>query len=369
MATQNPLLKLEEFGQSIWLDFLGRSLVRSGQLRNLIEDDGLSGITSNPTIFQKAIGQSGAYDSDIRRHRKDGRSAVEIYETLAIGDIQEAADTLRPVYDETHGADGYVSLEVSPKLAHDAEKTIEEAKRLWGAVARKNVMIKIPATSEGLQAITACTAEGINVNVTLLFGLDRYRQVTDAYIGGLEERVKRGGNLGPIHSVASFFLSRIDVLLDPILKGRDGGEGVRGEVSIASAKLAYEVYQQVFGGDRFHNLERHGAHRQRLLWGSTSTKSKEDSDVKYVEALIGPETVNTLPLETLEAYRDHGSPALRLNSDLDAAHSTMAKLSDLGVDLNAATRQLEAEGVEKFSKSLDELLRGIDQKAGSLMAA
>jgi transaldolase len=376
MALQNPLLKVKEFGQSIWLDYLSRTLIHSGQLQQLIENDGLSGVTSNPAIFQKAIGQSDAYDPDVRRLSREGKSAVEIYEGLAIGDIQEAADLLKSVHEQSQGMDGYISLEVSPALARDTEKTIEEVKRLWRAVARKNVMIKIPGTTEGLRAIAACTGEGINVNVTLLFGLDRYREVTDAFMNGLEERARRGGDLTSIRSVASFFLSRIDVLLDPQLQDKEKAGGkfqapaqeLRGQVAIASAKIAYEIYKEIFSGVRFRTLERQGARRQWLLWGSTSTKTKEYSDVKYVEALIGPETVNTMPLETLEAYRDHGSPERRLDRDVEAAHSVMRRLGTLGIDINQITQQLEDDGIEKFAKPFDELMREIDRK-GHVLAA
>jgi transaldolase/transaldolase/glucose-6-phosphate isomerase len=366
MQTQNPLVTLEHLGQSIWLDLLGRTLIRSGQLKRLIEDDGLSGVTSNPTIFQKDIGESGAYDEDIHQLSEAGKSPAAIYEALTIGDIQEAADVLEIVHARTGGADGYVSLEVSPRLARDTGKTIEEAKRLWYAVNRPNVMIKIPGTIEGLPAIKACIAEGININITLLFGLPRYREVVDAYLSGLEDRVRRGGDLSRISSVASFFLSRIDVLIDPKLP--EGSE-LHGQVAIASAKLAYEIYEELFDSGRFRELERKGARRQRLLWASTSTKNKEDSDVKYVEALIGPETVNTMPMETLDAYRDHGNPSRRLDTHVGAAHSVMQELAAAGIDIADATQELEAEGIGKFVKSFNGLLQAVERKAHAPVGA
>jgi transaldolase len=361
----NPLRGLQEHGQSVWLDLLSRNLIRSGQLRKLIDDDGLSGVTSNPAIFEKAITGSADYDDDIRKLAGQGRTAHEIYEYLAVTDIQEAGDLLRCTYDRTGGLDGYVSLEVSPKLARDTAATIEEARRLWNAVNRPNVMIKIPATREGLPAIARCTSDGININVTLLFGLPRYRQVADVYLRGLEERHGRGADLRRIHSVASFFLSRIDVLIDPKLEGKPGAEQVRGEVAIASAKLAYQTCKGIFSNERFLKLERHGAGKQRLLWGSTSTKTAGYSDVKYVEALIGPETVNTMPPETLAAYRDHGNPHFCLEQDLDHARDVMSKLREMGINIDEMTQKLEDEGVEKFAKPFEKLIKSLEEKIKS----
>jgi transaldolase/transaldolase/glucose-6-phosphate isomerase len=367
MTTSNPLHRLEQFGQSIWLDSLSRALIRSGQLRSLIGDDGLSGVTSNPTIFEKAIGETSDYDTDISRLSREGKGSQSIYESLAVADIQEAAGLLRPVYEATQGIDGYVSLEVSPFLAHDTQKTIAEAQRLWSAVNRPNVMIKIPATREGVPAISACTAQGINVNVTLLFGLPRYREVAGAYLSGLEQRAAQGADLSGIRSVASFFLSRIDVLIDPQLQGK--APDLKGQVAIASAKIAYMIYREIFDGERFRKLAAQGARKQWLLWGSTGTKSKEYSDVKYVEALVGPETVNTLPVETLEAYRDHGSPERRLDADLESAVTVMNKLSALDIDIDKVTQQLEGEGVDKFAASLTKLLQRVETKSHSPAAA
>lgn len=373
MMMKNPLLRLREYGQSVWLDLLSRKLIQSGQLQQLIDSDGLSGVTSNPAIFEKAIG-SGEYEADIRALLDKGKTPLEIYEELAVKDIQEAADLLRPIYDQTGGADGFVSLEVSPRLAHDTQATVHEAKRLWIAVHKPNVMIKIPGTQEGLRAITESIADGINVNVTLLFGLPRYRDVTEAFIRGLEQRVGQGQDVRSIYSVASFFLSRIDVLIDPQLEeaartGAAAARDLRGHSAIASAKIAYQMYKEIFGGERFRKLEQKGARKQRLLWGSTSTKTPGYSDVKYVEPLIGPETVNTMPPETLEAYRDHGNPELRLEQDVDASREIIAKLGAMGIDIDAMTQKLEEEGVEKFVKPFDKLLRGIGEKARSLQTS
>jgi transaldolase len=367
----NPLLRVQELGQSIWLDLLSRNLIRSGKLKKLIDSDGLSGVTSNPTIFEKAIGGSDDYDSDIRHLSDKGKSPRQIYEMLAVQDIQEACELFRQVHARSRGSDGYVSLEVSPLLAHDTDWTIREAQRLWTAADRSNMFIKIPATAEGVPAIAACIAEGININVTLLFGLRRYRQVVDAVMEGLERRLQLGHSLGTVRSVASFFLSRIDVLVDNQLEARSkqGGEladrarELRGRTAIASAKIAYQIHKELFGSKRFRKLEENGAHRQRLLWGSTSTKNKEYSDVKYVEALIGPYTINTIPMETLDAYRDHGDPAARLEENLESERSVLSDLDRLGVDLDWVSDQLESEGIQKFAQPFGKLLDEISKKA------
>jgi transaldolase/glucose-6-phosphate isomerase len=360
----NPLLKLRTFGQSIWLDFLRRNLYVSGELQRMTEEDGLRGMTSNPSIFEKAIAGSHDYDDAIRALALEGRSVEEIYETLVVEDVQRATDIFRPIYDESEGRDGFVSLEVSPHLAHDTEGTIAEARRLWTAVNRPNLMIKVPATLEGLPAIQQLIGEGINVNVTLLFGLPRYRKVAEAYIAGLESRAAQGEPIGHMASVASFFLSRIDVLVDPMLEDlmKQGGSkaqiatDLHGQIAIASAKVAYQIYQEVCGDGRFQKLAAQGARSQRLLWASTSTKNPSYSDVKYVEALIGPETVNTLPLETLNAYRDHGDPTPRLEEGVAEARDVLQRLGELDIDLDAVTQQLEDEGVVKFVKPFDQLM-------------
>jgi len=387
MTVNNPLFRLHEFGQSIWLDSISRPLLRTGHLKKLIESDRVSGVTSNPAIFEKVIGETRDYDSDMHRLHDQGESAEQIYLDLAIEDIREASDLLRPEFDRTDGLDGYVSLEVSPKLAHDTRGTIEQAKSLWRAVDRPNVLIKIPGTKEGLPAIRQCIADGLNINVTLLFGLERYREVAEAYIRGLESRARRKEDLHGVRSVASFFLSRIDVLIDPMLdeiaarrvtdedaspasgseRARLAAE-LRGSVAIASAKIAYQVYQEVVSTERFRKLERQGARRQWLLWASTGAKSKEYSDVKYVEPLIGPETINTMPLETLEAYRDHGNPMLRMDKGVDKAHEVMRSLREVGIDLAEITQQLEDEGVEKFVKAFDKLMEQVEHK-GALVSA
>ena len=360
----NPLKTLGTFGQSIWLDYIRRDLITSGQLRRLIEEDGLEGMTSNPSIFEKAIVDSHEYDEDIRTMTLEGKGVKAIYETLTQRDVQSAADEFRSVYDKTDGHDGYVSLEVNPHLAHETKGTVEEAHRLWKTLARPNIFIKVPATTEGLPAIQELISEGINVNVTLLFGLPRYRQVADAYLAGLAARAARGKSVKHVASVASFFVSRIDGLVDPLLEKviLQGGEKetlaktVRGRVAIASAKLAYQIYKGIFGSDRFKTLADQGARVQRLLWASTSTKNPDESDVKYVEALIGPDTVNTAPLNTLDAYRDHGNPKARLEQDVEEARLVLERLPQLGINIDHVTRQLEDDGVAKFNKPFDKLM-------------
>ena len=361
----NPLKTLGIFGQSIWLDYIRRDLITSGQLRRLIEEDGLRGMTSNPSIFEKAIAGSHEYDEDIRTMAREGKGVKTIYEILSQRDVQSAADEFRSVYDKTDGNDGYVSLEVNPHLAHDTKGTVEEAHRLWKMLARPNVFIKVPATSEGLPAIQELISEGINVNVTLLFGLPRYRQVADAYLAGLAARAAHGKPVNHVASVASFFVSRIDGLIDPLLekvivqggKEADLAKKVRGQVAIASAKMAYHIYKEMFWSGRFKELAVQGARVQRLLWASTSTKNPDESDVKYVEALIGPDTVNTVPLTTLDAYRNHGDPKARLEHDVEEAHLVLERLPELGINIDHVTRQLEDDGVEKFNKPFDQLLQ------------
>jgi transaldolase len=345
-------------------------MLSSGHLQRLIEADGLSGVTSNPAIFEKAIAGSADYDEDIRNLASQGKSLEETYWTLTIADVQAAADLLRPVYDKLKGRDGFVSLELNPHLARDTAGSMAQARELWAALGRPNVFIKVPATLEGLPAIRQLISEGINVNATLLFGLPRYEKVAEAYIDGLEDRLARGLPLDTVASVASFFLSRIDVLLDPALKkiSEEGGsqaaaaKNLTGEIATASAKMAYTIYQRIFGERRLQALADKGARSQRVLWASTSTKNPEYSGVKYVEPLIGPDTINTMPLETLEAYRDHGDPAPGLTEGLDRAASHLQRLAELGIDLNQATQQLEDEGVEKFIKPYDSLRRALEEK-------
>jgi transaldolase len=367
---ENPLLKLSTFGQSIWLDYIRRQMIDSGELKKLIDDDGLKGVTSNPAIFQKAIAGSRDYDEAIRTLAQAGKSIEAIYQVLTVEDVQRAADLFRPLHDRLDGRDGFISLEVNPHLAHDTQGTVAEARHLWQVLARPNVLIKVPATKEGLPAIRELIGAGINVNVTLLFGLPRYREVAAAYIAGLEARAAQGRPLSRVASVASFFLSRIDVLLDPRLEklAAAGGPDARaardliGRVAIASAKTAYTIYQEIFGSQRFQKLAAQGARPQRLLWASTSTKNPGYPDVKYVEPLIGPNTVNTLPPETLEAYRDHGDPAATLTEGLDRAAGVLRRLPELGLDLDQATQQLEDEGVEKFNQPFDSLMATLEGK-------
>jgi transaldolase/glucose-6-phosphate isomerase len=367
---ENPLKKVNEMGQSIWLDFIRRSMLESGELVEMIREDGLRGVTSNPSIFDKAIAASRDYDDAICELSESINDARQIYERLAVKDIQTAADEFRPIYEKTDGRDGFVSLEVSPHLAYDTAGTIEEARRLWSELDRPNVLIKVPATRQGLPAIQQLLSEGINVNVTLLFGLPRYREVAEAYLSGLESRLADGGSIDRVASVASFFVSRIDVLVDPMLQQQiqTGGEGAdiaseaHGEVAVSSGQFAYQMYNEIFSSPRFKALEEQGARPQRLLWASTSTKNPDYSDVKYVEALIGPETVNTIPMETLHAYRDHGEPAVRLEQDLEKAKQVLAGLAQIGIDLDQVTQQLEDEGVEKFIHSYDQLLNSVDEK-------
>jgi transaldolase/glucose-6-phosphate isomerase len=368
--SDNPLVKVGHFGQSIWLDFLRRDLYTTDKLQRLIDEDGLRGMTSNPAIFDEAITGSDDYDHAIRVLALEGKDVGEIYETLVVSDVQHATDVFRPTYQEAGGHDGLVSLEVSPQLAHDTEATIAEARRLWAAVERPNVMIKVPATLEGLPAIRQLISEGINVNVTLLFGLPRYRQVVEAYIAGLEARLEAGREIDHIASVASFFLSRIDVLIDPWLEELMQGDepkasmakDLHGQVAIASAKVAYQIYKEIFEGERFERLAQHGAHTQRLLWASTSTKNPDYSDVKYVEALIGPETVNTVPFKTLDAYRDHGKPAVRIEEALPEARDVLRQLDAVGIDLDAATQELEDEGVAKFVMPYNQLMETLAEQ-------
>lgn len=360
----NHLKQLGMLGQSIWLDYIRRDLIIGGELRRLIEEDGLRGMTSNPSIFEKAITGSHDYGEDIRTMALDGKDCMAIYEALSQRDVQGAADEFRPVYDETDGKDGYVSLEVNPHLAHDTKGTIIEARRLWGALNRPNILIKVPATTEGLPAIQQLISEGINVNVTLLFGLPRYQQAAESYITGIEARLAQGKSVRHVASVASFFVSRIDALVDPLLEkviaqGVDGvlpAKKVQGQVAIASAKKAYQIYKEIFGSDRFKKLIDQGAGVQRLLWASTATKNPNYSDVKYVEALIGADTVDTAPVETLDAYRDHGEPKARIELNVEQADWVLQRLPELGINIDKVTRQLEDEGVEKFKHPFDELM-------------
>ncbi len=367
---ENNVKQIHDFDQSVWLDYIDRKIMNTGELQKLIDEDGIRGLTSNPAIFEKAISSGSDYDEDIKKLAQEGKSNGDIFYGLAVSDIQQAADLFKPVYDEeVRGADGYVSLEVSPHLALDEDGTIKQARELWKSVDRDNVMIKIPGTAQCLPAIKQGISDGININVTLLFGLDRYKAVVDAYMSGLEERVEKGQSVEQIASVASFFLSRIDVLVDPLLNEK-GLDDLKGEIAIALARKAYEIYKREFSSDRFRKLEAKGAKPQRLLWASTSSKDPSFSDVKYVEALIGPKTVNTIPMETLEAFRDHGKADSRLENDLDKATQALKRVEQAGIHLRDISQQLEDEGIEKFNKPYDKLLEAINtQKEKSLASA
>ena len=368
-ADMTKLDELANLGQSIWFDYIRRSFMTSGDLQALI-DEGLRGITSNPTIFEKAIAGSNDYDEDLNRLTGEGKSVEEIYEALALDDIRRAADLLRPVYERTEGGDGYVSLEVNPGLAHDTGGTIAEAKRLFAELDRPNIMIKVPATSAGIPAIRTLIGDGVNVNVTLLFSLTQYEAVAEAYMAGLEKRFASGEDVSRIASVASFFVSRVDTVVDGMLEGMGSGAALslQGKIAVANAKVAYARFRQVFGGERWKALTRHGARTQRVLWASTGTKNPLSPDTLYVDSLIGPDTVNTVPPATLNAFRDHGEVAPTLEVGLDEARDQLAHLADLGVDLDAITRKLQDDGVAKFSESFESLMETIAGKRERLLA-
>jgi transaldolase len=372
----NPLNQLLNFGQSVWLDYIRRDLLASGELKRLIEEDGLRGMTSNPSIFEKAIGESSYYADTLKSlaSRKD-LDAGGRYEILAIRDIQDAADILRPVYDKTKRRDGYVSLEVSPLLARKTKETLEEARRLWKAVNRENVMIKVPGTAEGIPAFQQLISEGININVTLLFSQEVYAEVANAYIAGVEQLAAHGGDLRKIASVASFFISRIDTLVDSMVEKRLQAasnerekselKSILGKIAIANGKQTYERYQRIFGSDRWKKLAAMGAQTQRVLWASTSTKNPNYSDVMYVDELIGPDTVNTMPPNTLDAFRDHGKPRASLTEDVAGANQTMEKVARLGISMKEVTDKLTDDGVRLFAESFDKLMKAVEKTSKS----
>nr|MDQ2901400.1 bifunctional transaldolase/phosoglucose isomerase [Acidobacteriota bacterium] len=363
----NPLQELHRYGQSVWLDFIHRDLFASGKLLKYVKEDGLRGMTSNPAIFEKAITGSDVYADRIRGGSLKDVNAI--YERVAIPDIQDAAGVLRPIYDESKAHDGYVSLEVSPYLARDEQGTIEEARRLWKLVNKPNVMIKVPATTEGTAAFRQLISEGINVNVTLLFAVDAYERIAEAYIDGIEKFANGGGNPSRVASVASFFVSRIDVavdkLLDKLLDKKPEASSLRGKVAIANAKIAYESYKRIFGTPRWKKLEERGAQRQRLLWASTGTKNPKYRDVVYIEELIGPDTVNTMPPATLDAFRDHGKVRNSIEEDVAGAHAVMEQLAKAGISLKEVTDKLIVDGLKLFAEAFDTLLNALDTRCKS----
>ena len=360
----NPLIALQQFGQSVWLDNIRRGMFASGELARLIREDGVRGVTSNPTIFEKAITGSADYDEALRRLAREGRSTADILDTLIVEDIQRAADLFRPLYDRTQGQDGFVSFEVAPRLARDTQTTLQEARRLWRLVARPNIMVKIPGTREGLPAIRQAIAEGCNINITLLFAIERYAQVIDAYFAGLEQRARDGAPIRQIASVASFFVSRVDTSVDQLLEAKrdEALAPLIGQAAIANAKLAYHRFTESLRSPRFQALKAKGAQVQRVLWASTSTKNPAYRDVRYVEELIGEHTVNTMPEATLAAFRDHGRAAATIEHGIAEAQAVFARLAEAGLDLSRVTADLEDAGVKAFADSFDALARGVEAK-------
>jgi transaldolase len=370
--TNNPLLELKTLEQSVWYDNIDRGQLVSGQFKRLLDEDGVSGVTANPTIFQKSISQGHAYDEQITNLIRSGKGTSDIYEALIIQDIQTVADSLRTIYETSGRQDGFVSLEVSPDLAHDTEGTLAEVRRFWKMVDRPNLMIKIPGTPEGIPAVQKALTEGINVNITLIFSIEDYRQVAEAYISALEDRNAAGQNISHIASVASFFVSRVDTLVDKLLEDKikatnDSSEqqklkSLEGKAAIANARLVYQDFKHIFGTPRFETLRHSGAHEQRPLWASTSTKNPAYRDVLYAEQLIGPNTVDTMPLETIEKFRDHGKVNLTIENDLAEASAVFEELDKVGIHYDQVTKQLQDEGVQKFADSFHELFSGIEAK-------
>ncbi len=365
---QNPLRQLEHFGQSVWLDYIRRQLLSSAEFGRMIDEDGLKGMTSNPTIFEKAIDGSNDYDAQFAQLASAGRGVDEIYEALTSADIKAAADAIRPIHDRTAGRDGFVSYEVSPLLAHDTDGTIKAARRYWQMIGRPNVMIKVPSTPAGIPAVEQLISEGLNINITLMFSLKHYDTVANAYIRGLERRAKAGQPVDRIGSVASVFVSRVESLVDKHLDERLKGQpndtvaALRGTAAVAGTKLIYQRFKEIFGGDRFKALAAKGARVQRPLWASTGTKNPAYSDIKYVQELIGPDTVNTMPPATMDAYRDHGQPRATIEEDLAGARAIVRSLAAAGIDLDAVGDELQTEGVDSFAKSFDDLLTAIKRR-------
>lgn len=378
MSTRNPLHDLHAHGQSVWLDYIRRGILGSGELAEMMGRYDLRGVTSNPSIFEQAIGKSDDYDAALERLAADGADGNAAYEALALEDIRDAADLFRPVFDAAGGHDGFVSLEVSPELAHDTAGTLAEARRLWAALDRPNAMIKVPGTDEGLPAIEQLIAEGVNVNVTLLFSLAGYEKVMEAYVRGLERRAQAGRPLGHVASVASFFISRVDGAVDAQLEAlardasddarRDHLKGLMGRAAVANAKVAYARFQEVFSGPRWAALEAQGAKVQRPLWASTSTKNPAYRDVLYVEELVGPHTVNTMPLNTVEAFADHGVARRTVNEDVEGARALLRELAAHGIDLDAITEELQRDGVDKFAVSFRGMMKVVGEKLARVAA-
>jgi transaldolase len=368
----NPLIELKALGQSVWLDDIDRGDLRSGLFQRLVSEDGLTGATGNPTIFEHSITHDTTYDEQMQQLLREGKSPQEIYEALAMTDVRTVADLLRPIYERTHGQDGFVSIEVSPYLAQDTEKTLAEVRRFWHTIDRPNLMVKIPATPAGIPAIRQALAEGININITLIFSIKNYRQVAEAYLSALEERLAAGKDISRIASVASFFVSRVDVLVDQRLEDRIKAvaesierqklQALLGKAAIANARLAYQEFKRLFDAPRFAALKQQGAHVQRPLWASTSTKNPAYRDVRYVEELIGPDTVNTMPLKTIASFRDHGRVRLSIEDQLLEAKAELAALADAGIHYDEVTGQLQEEGVQKFIDSFQKLFRCIESK-------
>ncbi|HVM17037.1 MAG TPA: transaldolase [Gaiellaceae bacterium] len=367
----SPLHRLSQLGQSVWIDALSREWLETGELERMLREDAVVGVTTNPTIFQKALAEGDRYDDQLREVLAEEQDAKEVFYRLAVRDVRAACDVLRRVWDEGKGQDGYVSMEVDPTLAHDTDGTLEEALRLHEWIDRPNLLVKIPATREGLPAIEECLARGKSINVTLIFSLERYAAVVDAYQRGIERLVESGGDPSAVSSVASFFVSRVDVEADKRLEaiGTEEALALRGKLAVANAKLAYEHWQQAFATERWRRLEERGATAQRCLWASTSTKNPEYRDVIYVEELIGPKTVNTMPKETIDAFQDHGEAEVRLTRGVEEARQLLVRMESVGLDYDDVTDTLEREGVQKFADSFEELLDGVRAKRGELVSA
>jgi transaldolase len=369
--SKSRLHELSEHGQSVWVDSISREWLETGELERMMREDAVVGVTSNPTIFQKALAEGKWYDEQLREVLPEEESDKEVFYRLAVSDIQDALDLLRPVWEEGHGRDGYVSMEVDPDFAYDRDATIAEAMRLHEWIDRPNLFVKIPATKPGLEAIEECIARGRSINVTLIFSLERHEGVAEAYIRGVERLMEAGGDPSAVASVASFFVSRVDTEADKRLEaiGTESALALRGKLAIANAKLAYRNYERIFTGERWERLAAAGASKQRCLWASTSTKNPAYRDVMYVEELIGPETVNTMPKETMEAFQDHGVVEETLRRDVEGALRLLDELAEVGVDYDAVVETLEREGVQKFSDSFHDLLDGVKAKRGQLVAA